>query len=297
MNISRLLKSTLVKLRKSTYKYNGIKLNAEEANSFISKLLVDESYGMITRIGSVELECINEYLNKRKFTESTMKKMRINAGFFPTEEEKLVQFCELYIDCLGDADLIGIWYNKGENKVINKFGRSARLCELKYLEPYYHLEPWSQYLKDKKVLVIHPFVETITYQYNNNREKLFKQKNLLPKFDLYTLKAVQSISGNTEGYKDWFEALDYMKNKIDSYNYDIAIIGAGAYGLPLASYIKRKGKIAIHLGGATQVLFGIKGKRWDSHPFISNLYNDYWTRPKESEKPKNYNQVEGGCYW
>lgn len=49
-----------------------------------------------------------------------------------------------------------------------------------------------------------------------------------------------------------------MKDEIDKQDYDIALIGCGAYGFPLAAHIKRSGKKAIHLGGALQLLFGIK---------------------------------------
>ena len=77
----------------------------------------------------------------------------------------------------------------------------------------------------------------------------------------------------------------------------MAIIGAGAYGLPLAAHVKRLGKKAVHLGGATQILFGIRGKRWDEMPFFQKLYNEHWVRPLPSEVPKDYQRVEGGCYW
>lgn len=46
-----------------------------------------------------------------------------------------------------------------------------------------------------------------------------------------------------------------------------------------------------------QVLFGIKGRRWDSHPFISTLYNEFWVRPRQNETPEGAIMVEGGCYW
>ncbi|MCD7883766.1 MAG: hypothetical protein LUI87_08725 [Lachnospiraceae bacterium] len=80
-------------------------------------------------------------------------------------------------------------------------------------------------------------------------------------------------------------------------DFDVAIIGAGAYGLPLAAYCKERGAQAIQMSGATQILFGIKGKRWDDHPFISSLYNEYWVRPNESETPPLKQKVEGGSYW
>ncbi|MPN33589.1 hypothetical protein SDC9_181078 [bioreactor metagenome] len=88
-----------------------------------------------------------------------------------------------------------------------------------------------------------------------------------------------------------------MKEKISKSDFEIAIIGAGAYGLALGAYIKSLGKQAIHMGGATQLLFGIKGTRWDKHDFISNLYNENWIRPSENEIYKGANNVEGGCYW
>jgi hypothetical protein len=70
-----------------------------------------------------------------------------------------------------------------------------------------------------------------------------------------------------------------MKAVIDGKDFDVAIIGCGAYGFPLAAHLKRLGKKAIYMGGATQLLFGIKGKRWDNYRLISNFFNEHWVRP------------------
>ena len=89
-----------------------------------------------------------------------------------------------------------------------------------------------------------------------------------------------------------------MQNDIDKIDFDIALLGCGAYGMPLGSFIKtKKKKTAIYIGGGLQILFGIKGTRWDSHEVVSNLYNSYWTRPSDLEKPNNHMSVENGCYW
>ena len=83
-------------------------------------------------------------------------------------------------------------------------------------------------------------------------------------------------------------------------NFDIAIIGCGAYGFPLAVKLKKAGKQAIHLGGAAQLLFGIKGKRWESDPafeYVQKFFNDSWVYPDEAERPQKAHIVEGGCYW
>ncbi|WP_275353744.1 hypothetical protein [Klebsiella pneumoniae] len=84
-------------------------------------------------------------------------------------------------------------------------------------------------------------------------------------------------------FKNWFEALEKCK-AISKIDFDVAIIGCGAYGLPLASFVKNLGKQSIHLAGWTQVLFGIKGKRWDDLPQISKFYNDHWIRPDKIQK-------------
>lgn len=85
-----------------------------------------------------------------------------------------------------------------------------------------------------------------------------------------------------------------MEGEIDKKDFDVALLGCGAYGFPLAAYIKSIGKQAIHVGGPLQLYFGIRGKRWTDMGFYSNKY---WTSPSESERPQNLKNVEGGCYW
>jgi len=164
------------------------------------------------------------------------------------------------------------------------------------LEPYFHQDPWSEVLRDKKVLVIHPFEDSIHSQYPK-RDLLFSDKRVLPEFNLLTIKSVQSLGKIPDEFATWFDALESMKREIDKRDFDIAIIGCGAYGFPLAAYVKSIGKKAVHLGGATQMLFGIKSKSWEDEPKFHYLINEYWVRPKETERPANYKLVEGGRYW
>ena len=100
--------------------------------------------------------------------------------------------------------------------------------------------------------------------------------------------------------RDKFDALEWMYQEAMKIDFDVAIIGCGAYGFPLAAKLKQAGKQAIHLAGATQLLFGIKGKRWEedkTFEYVQKFFNDSWVRPGESEKPKKSDVVEGGCYW
>ena len=106
------------------------------------------------------------------------------------------------------------------------------------------------------------------------------------------VNAVNSIGGGSD-YSSWFDALEAMKDEIDRKDFDIALLGCGAYGFPLAAHIKRIGKKAIHMGGSLQLLFGIYGKRWENYPYI----NDAWIRPRVVDRPKGFENVEKGCYW
>ena len=97
-----------------------------------------------------------------------------------------------------------------------------------------------------------------------------------------------------------------MKTRMDATDYDIALIGCGAYGFPLAAHAKRMGKQSVHLGGALQLLFGIRGKRWENPNYgvreLGNgaylqLINETWVRPSDQDKPATADQVEEACYW
>lgn len=296
----------LVKKIKKIYKtlkfkhdYRGYYvLNASKGNELISKMVLNNVPVMIGRCGATEMRCVEEYLNTGKFTNKIKSEIQNLSGVFPTTDDTLKKFCEYYMECVSQADLLALWGVGAESKVVkSKCKSNTSYCELESLEPYYFERPWSENLKGKRVLVIHPFVESIQKQYQK-REKLFNNKNILPEFKSLTcIKAVQSIASEKTEYGTWFEALNSMKKQIEKYEFDVAIIGAGAYSLPLAAYVKELGKTSIQMSGSTQILFGIKGKRWESIPKVSKHFNEEWIKPSDSETPKDNKIVEGGSYW
>lgn len=272
------------------------------ANNLIASILKKGEPALISRLGATELKTVNNYIvqqisNYHGWNSDVLEELFTHSGVFPLGAKSADQFSDIYIDSIRYVDLMGVWDNVGENLILKLLAPNAQLCELKYLEPFFADEPWSKYLENKKVLVIHPFEQTIIAQYQK-RQYLFPNPNTLPSFELLTIKAVQSLSAADENFNSWHEALLWMENKIDAKDFDVAIIGAGAYGLPLGAYIKQKGKIAIHLGGVTQMLFGIKGKRWIELKDYKMLFNNNWTYPLESEKPVHANKADGiGPYW
>ena len=252
---------------------------------------------MAARCGATEMRTAADYLQNGGvgFAEKTREDIRNLSGVFPTDDATLEKFCRTYIDCAHTADLLALWNVGAEREVVRGCGPATRYTRLRALEPYYHPHPWSATLAGKRVLVVHPFKTTIERQYAR-RAELFPGTDILPQFaDLRIVQAVQGLAGADTGYASWFDALAAMEQQMDAAPYDVAIIGAGAYGLPLAAHARDTGHAAIQMSGALQLLFGIRGKRWDDHPIISKLYNDAWVRPEETLAHKE--KVEGGSYW
>jgi hypothetical protein len=276
-------------------------LSLEEGNIFTFNKIIGGEPFMAARYGTSELNIMIKYVYKqlgfiKEIPDRKMDSICNNAGFFPHDKKVAERYAEMMLELSGQVDLLGVWIDIMEDYIIKTYAPQSQITELPTLLSFECNNPWMAALKGKNVLVIHPFEESIRSQYRR-REKLFKNQNILPEFNLLTIKAVQTIAGNKCEFATWFDALDSMLDKAAGMDFDIAIIGCGAYGFPLAAKIKMSGKQAIHLGAAVQQLFGIKSKRNDKDSSVSKFYNEYWVRPNENERPKGLDTIEGGCYW
>lgn len=284
-------------------------MSSKKTNDYIYELIESGKPFMVCRFGNTELQTVVGNLSVKimghakerdAYLEKWFTRLGKDSGFFPVDYNYLDQFTDCILDSFQQADVLAMWHLNMEDYVIEQYKPEVKLTYLFRLEPWLAKgRPWSAALKGKKVLVIHPFEDTIQAQYKK-REKIFPGTEILPEFELITLKAVQTLCGEKdERFATWFEALEYMYQQALKIDFDIAIIGCGAYGMPLAAMLKKAGKQTIHLGGATQLLFGIKGRRWEeNYPSkIATCFNDNWTYPLDSEKPRNGSTVEKGCYW
>ena len=277
-------------------KPKGVERDTKE----IVELLCSDKPCMISRFGSTELQTLS-YIRFYPFSLPLHKRTFFNiqyaSGFFPVTHANLKKFHSLYRDDVKQMDMLVGW--RVEEFFFKDWIGKKPQVRKSTLDSFYAQEhPWTSALKGKKILVVHPFAETIVSQYTTRRDKLFSNKEVLPEFaSLEVVKAVQSIAGNPVGFETWFDALDWMKTEIEKKDFDIALLGCGAYAMPLAAHIKRMGKKAVHMGGVLQFLFGIKSVRYEENPATAQYINEYFVYPNEADKPKNANLVEGGCYW
>lgn len=261
------------------------------------------------KIGNAELMCAYNYfycLHKNAgnidWSPTVIQEIFVNAGVFPQTEDMRIKFCNMLADALKCMDVVASW-NGGlkefEQRFILNNNKDCVLVDLQSLEPFYSGVPWSSHLKDKNVLVVSPFVKSIQKQYNN-RQQLWKNPQVLPDFNLIPLfhPTSKAITGEKNKYERWDQMIQDIQDQMSNINFDVALVGTGASSLPITAHAKKLGKQAIHLGGPLQILFGIKGQRWDGMKIFKDIfYNEHWIRPDEEEIPSGFKAVEGGCYW
>lgn len=254
-----------------------------------NKIISGEPF-MYARYGSSEFRAI---INQKDFP-----LVCFYSGFFPEDIKLRDKFREVYFEGTKQIDILGVWNYKNhffkKTMLLRKFPNIKYITngiDIKKKNKDWVVDSWVRSLENKRILVIHPFKKTIELQMKKR-----KQLGILPKFKSFDIiKSVQTLAGNRDlRFKNWFEALEYMKKKINNKNFDILLIGCGAYGLPLAAHAKSLNKQAIHMGGSLQLLFGIKGKRWEDAGW---KFDKNWIYPLEEDRIKNYKDIEGGCYW
>jgi len=306
-NIARMKLRKVIRIGKRNrpsfpVKYGGSDiLPKSQGSDLLEGLITAAKPFALVRFGGSELGAIHQYMRiqlglSHSFSKNIIHIMGNNAGFFPSDDTQLHRYGALIQQLCPSIDVVTVYNQFMEDHVINVMCDTPILLEPKASNPIF--SNWTRSLKGMKVLVIHPYADLIAGQYEK-REFLYPGTDILPEFDLKVFPAVQTSAGQKDPrFKTWFEALDYMMNGISQIDFDIALVGAGAYGMPLAIRIKEEmNKKAVQLGGLVQILFGIRGKRWDQAKALKKFYNEHWVRPGADFRPEGADKVEDGCYW
>lgn len=289
-----------------------IEKGAYDINLHISKCLLDETRGcIIGRNGTIELQSLLGWIKRGSLDSTLLSTLERNAGVFSKDREVLNEWAQEYFEANKIADIMAAgWYMplvKHETDLFQTWNPSCSLIPLRSLEPYY-VKPqlrWTNLLAGRRVAVVSSFTETMKKQLEV-REAVWgtSADTLLPpttEFQFFqTGYAPRLALGRAEwspACASWKDAVDRLEADIVTSQCRIVLIGCGGLGLPLACRLRRHGKIVIVLGGAIQVLFGIKGKRWATHDVIGKFWTESWVWPSEQETPMGATLVEDACYW
>jgi len=275
----------------------------------------------IGRNGSSEMMVFDYWLKYRTvgvpWRSDLIGRLRNNFGVWPITSSSLDAWCKDYHDALSRVNGISAgWFKPladAEHQFIKRVVPAAFTMPLRCLEPYY-VRPdlrWTTALADKDVAVITSFTKTVQGQLDRIDplkiwSSLEAPESILPptvRWHLVKSYFPPNVSGDHEtgwasiGVESWEQAVDHLVAEVLKTPATHAIIGCGAIGMNVAGRLRAKGLSVLLLGGAVQVLFGVRGRRWENHGVISKFWNDSWVWPEESECPPNAQTVEGACYW
>lgn len=283
-----------IKLPKRVRYGNRKKITPEETNAYFREAILYGKPFVAARMGTAEMRRVNRYLMIKLGLKKSYDPIHIRSALI-NSPEAVNWHAERLIELLPHVDIMPAWCSLAEPYLIRNYAKKAKLCNLEDIEPFFYEEPWTAALKGKKVMVINPFDESIRLQYEK-RELLFENPDILPEFELHTVKSVMILSPEDNIYGSMEEAIDYMYNEAMKVDFDVALLGCGAPGMLLAERFRQQGKQAIYLGGVLQVLFGIRGKRWDNMEDYQKFFNEHWIYPVE-KPPKGAERLDGACYW
>ncbi len=281
-------------------------LSAEAANEWIGQILQAGKPAAIGKLGSSECWTLAWHCGLKRFYKYTWTSpafgdldLAEQSGVFPNTETIFRQFAELYLERLQLFDGIAVWYNLGETEVLSRYCPQTRRLDLRCLDPFFFNPPWSAALAGKRVLVVHPFEESIRNQFARRDQIWPDRLSVLPDCEIEIVKAPYGFSKTD--FADWLEMNRWLEQQVEGcYRekpFDVALIGCGAAGVPLAGFVKELGAIGIHMGGATQLLFGIRGGRWDRRTEYQQFFNEAWVRALPTETPQEAKRVDQGGYW
>ncbi len=292
------------------------RLSLSEAHQRIHEAITksgDLSF-LVGRSGTTEAKIIYEFVGRalagtvveglsHNLDQKIISEAKFSSGVVMNSSLETLQFVSKYLAAITSCDVYAhsdyVRFGTGIAKFLEQ--SDVPLVDIGDLEPLNALRagvtPWSHALEGKRVLVVHPFEESIRRGYET-RARINGVRELLPEFaDLVTLRPPVTFL-NTEAVTSWDWSLGVLTSKMAHIDYEVAIFGAGGYGLPAAAFAKATGKTAVHLGGATQLLFGIRGLRWLDHKKIGPWMDDSWISPTLAERPPGYEHFEGGKgYW
>lgn len=214
------------------------------------------------------------------------------AGVFPPTVEGIEEFCRIYETYIPEMDGFASCAD-GESRIHDRYCPQATPIAWESLFPIIEGYSWFDALKGKKVLVVHPYEKSIRAQYEKALHcELHKGQGPFPAFELMTYKPVNSIGGKCADFPRWKDALQHMIDDVSKLDFDVALVGCGVYGVPLSVHVKRMGKVAIHTGGSTQLVFGIRARAYD----FWNVYNENWIHALPEDVPLNMGLIENGRF-
>ena len=234
---------------------------------------------------------------------------QVQAGLFPAAPVFYRQFIEVYSAHLCGLDCLGLFFDSPELEceIIQHYRPKASLVHYKLQEPDRSSpgDDGSCYLPSfagKRLLLVCPFAHFLRQRATAETYTRVWQKIGKPWFHPANIESIEFPYGYEQKTQQTFgnalNLLDAIQAQIAMKTFDVALIGAGGLGLPLAVFVKSLGKVGLSLGGHLQIIFGVYGRRWiNRHDWQRRYFNEWWTRVPAEYRPEAHLITDNGAYW
>lgn len=287
-----------------------------ENNTLINNFIIQNKPGLIGKLGSTESQNIYQmhfdsrldFLNLNVEAIDCFRSdfftadLEIGPGVFPLTPFSAKTWALLYVNAIKNMDVCAVWWKNFDKVILERYNPTISIPKNSDLLNHSgkREDSWFYHLGGKKVLVIHPMADTIYSQH-----KVFM--DIWPGSEQFDLRCIrypyQPVVGGETGFKSSHAVCESIVDQLASIDFDICLIGAGGNSLIIGNEIKKMKKLCIHMGGSLQLLFGIRGRRWEDQFSdewrASTGYNSnpMWRFPFESDIPIQAKLVENGAYW
>lgn len=232
------------------------------------------------------------------------------CGVFPFEKKVLNGVKEMLQTNLESGDLLLLPTNFSGLFCMLRYGFRRDLVFAKYsngeprgTSPLHHDNKgcWWYQLAGKRVAVINPRAKFIVSRHNPDTwSRIWGNSKSFVEFDPVAIAIPDAAEASVrETFSDCMYLLETMKEIIHGNlnDFDVALVAAGHYGVPICTYLKMSGKVAIQMGGHLQIVFGIYGRRWEARDEWRGIINEHWTKFPSDLRPDGFENQEGGCYF
>jgi hypothetical protein len=218
-------------------------------------------------------------------------------------------------------DCLGLFFERWELEIVRHYALGCKLIPYPCQEPFltighrpFYFRPedlaaskdeatgYVKYFRNKKILIVCPFAGFLKQRATKEIFEAVWSKTGFKWFEPKSVEALELPYGFAAETQERFgTAIDLFHSvtrEIDKRDFDVALIGAAGLAIPIASHIKRTGRIGIDLGGVLQIVFGVYGKRWLKWDDWKKAYfNEHWVRVPAHYQPGHVDVCDAGAYW
>jgi len=230
------------------------------------------------------------------------------SGIFPASSDFLARFIPWHAGHIATVDTLGLFRYPLEHEIFAHYGFAAKPIYYGDMQPDRSVPVRNEQcylgtLAGKKLLIVAPFAELLRARATAATFEAVWSNSGRRWFAPCSVAAIEFPYGfatcDHGGFATCIDLFDDIARRMDRSDYDVALIGAGCLGIPLAAHAKKTGRVGLSLGGHLQVMFGVIGKRWrEDKAWQRKHINAAWIdMPEIYHPPGKEFLADGGAYW